>query len=60
MPKVNIPHNLTYRDYQKPLVEYMREGGSFLGKRAVTKWHRRAGKDKTFFNITVEAAIRDV
>ncbi len=58
--KINIPHNLEYRDYQKPLIEYMRSWGSFLGKRAVTKWHRRAWKDKTFFNLTVEAAIRDV
>jgi hypothetical protein len=59
MKQVKLPHNLEYRDYQKPLRDYMREWGSFLGKRAVTKWHRRAGKDKTFFNLTVEAAIRD-
>jgi len=58
--KVNIPHNLTYRDYQTHLRDYMRKWGSFLGKRAVTKWHRRAWKDKTFFNLTVEAAIREV
>ena len=60
MVKVNIPHNLEYRDYQKPLVEHMRGWDSFSGKRAVTKWHRRAWKDKTFFNLTVEAAIREV
>ena len=60
MQKVKIPHNLKYRDYQEPLRDYMRKWGSFLGKRAVTKWHRRAWKDKTFFNLTVEAAIRDV
>lgn len=60
MKQVTLPHNLQYRDYQKPLRDYMRAWGSFLGKRAVTKWHRRAWKDKTFFNLTVEAAIRDV
>ncbi len=58
--KVNIPHNLTYREYQKPLMEYMRTWESFMWKRAVTCWHRRAGKDKTFFNLVVEAAIREV
>lgn len=57
---INIPHNLEYRNYQKPLLEYMREWGSFLWKRAVTKWHRRAWKDKTFFNLTIEGAIREV
>lgn len=59
MKQINIPHNLRYRDYQKPLVEYMRSGGGFLKKRACIKWHRRCWKDKTFFNITVEAAIRE-
>ena len=60
MTKIDIPYNLEYRDYQKPLVRYMRSGGSFMWKRAVTTWHRRAGKDKTFFNLAVEAAVREV
>ena len=58
--KVNIPHNLTYREYQRPLMDYMRAWDSFAGKRAVTCWHRRAWKDKTFFNLVIEAAIREV
>ncbi len=58
--QVKIPHNLIYRDYQKPLVEHMRSGGSFMWKRAVTTWHRRAGKDKTFFNLAIEAAAREI
>ena len=60
MTKIDIPYNLEYREYQKPLVRYMRSGGSFMWKRAVTTWHRRAGKDKTFFNLAVEAAVREV
>ena len=54
--KVTIPHNLEYRDYQKELVSFMRK----WWKRAVTCWHRRAWKDKTFFNIVVEQAIKEV
>jgi len=58
--KIKLPHNLEYRVYQTPLKEYMRSWDWFKWKRAVTKWHRRAWKDKTFFNLTVEAAIWDV
>lgn len=60
MKQVKLPHNLEYRIYQRWLVEYMRSGWSFWWKRAVTKWHRRAWKDKTFFNLAVEAGIREV
>jgi len=58
--QIKLPHNLEYRVYQNPLKEYMRSWDGFSGKRAVTKWHRRAWKDKTFFNLTTEAAIKEV
>ncbi len=50
-----LPHNLDYRDYQKWVVSFLRNGG----KRAVNLWHRRAWKDKTYFNLLVEMAIRE-
>ena len=53
--KIQIPHNLDYRDYQKWVVSFLRNGG----KRAVNVWHRRAWKDKTYFNLLVEMAIRE-
>lgn len=54
--QIEIPYNLNYRDYQKPLVSFLRKGW----KRWVVAWHRRAWKDKTFFNILVEMAIKEV
>ena len=54
--EIEIPYNLDYRDYQKPLVSFLRN----RGKRWVVSWHRRAWKDKTFFNILVEQAIKEV
>lgn len=54
--KISIPHNLDYRDYQKHLVSFLRN----WWKRWVAVWHRRAWKDKTFFNILVEMAIKEV
>ncbi len=53
--QIELPHNLDYRDYQKWVVSFLRNGG----KRAVNIWHRRAWKDKTYFNLLVEMAIRD-
>ena len=47
---------LDYRDYQKPLIRYMRADG----KRAVWVAHRRSGKDVTCWQFLVEAAIQDV
>jgi hypothetical protein len=40
------------RDYQRPLWEYLRNGG----KRACAIWHRRSGKDDVALNWTAEAA----
>lgn len=52
--EITIPHKFTPRDYQKPLYNYIGKGG----KRAVVIWHRRAGKDKTCFNIMVKEAFK--
>lgn len=54
--EIKIPYNLEYRRYQKDIVSFIRD----WGKRAVTCWHRRAWKDKTFFNIAVEQAIKHI
>lgn len=51
-----LPHRFKYRPYQKKIVEFLRNGG----KRAVLLYHRRGGKDKTMWNLTVEMAIREV
>ena len=53
--QISLPYNLDYRDYQKWVVSFLRNGG----KRAVNVWHRRAWKDKTYFNLLVEMAIRE-
>lgn len=52
---IGLPHNLEYRDYQKWVVSFLRN----WWKRAVNVWHRRAWKDKTYFNLLVEMAIRE-
>ena len=52
---------LDYREYQKPLVKYMREGRvNKTTRRAVWVAHRRSGKDVTCWEICVEEAIQDV
>lgn len=53
--EIEIPYNFRYRDYQKWIVSYLRNGW----KRAVLIYHRRGGKDKTMFNLCVEMAIRE-
>ena len=42
------------RSYQRRVQEAWRAGG----KRLVTVWHRRAGKDVTWLAITLEALLR--
>ena len=61
---------LDYREYQKPLIRYMR-GGMTEGmtaeqraecrkrKKAVWVAHRRSGKDVTCFQYLIEAAMED-
>lgn len=56
MKKLVLPHEWTPRDYQKPLWDYLSKGG----KRAVTAWHRRSGKDDTFLHHTACAAMERV
>ena len=55
--EIHLPHKFKPRGYQDPVHEYM-VGETPLGKelkdrragkRACTVWHRRSGKDKTFF-----------
>lgn len=41
MPRIEIPYNFNARDYQREAMAYFDRGG----KRAITIWHRRAGKD---------------
>ena len=54
--EITLPHRFHYRDYQKEPLKFIRAGG----KRGVCLYHRRGGKDKTFFNIVVEQALRVV
>lgn len=55
MTTIQIPHNFSPRDYQKPLWNCLNN----WYKRAIAKWHRRAGKDKTLFNLMVKEAIKE-
>lgn len=54
--EITLPHKVRYRDYQKPIVSFMRNGG----KRALLCLHRRCGKDVVMFNLTIEMALREV
>ena len=47
---LTLPHKYTPRPYQLPFWQAMESGL----KRAVCVWHRRAGKDKNFFNYVVQ------
>ena len=42
MPTIRLPNNWQPRPYQRPLWDYLENGG----KRGVAVWHRRAGKDE--------------
>ena len=52
--KVQIPYAYKPRVYQEAFWREMRAGRRF----AMLRWHRRAGKDKTVLNWTIEAALR--
>lgn len=52
MVEINLPNNWAPRDYQKPLWRYLKNGG----KRALARWHRRAGKDDICLHWTACAA----
>lgn len=49
---VNLPHLYTARPYQSELFKAKFEEGK---KRFAVVWHRRAGKDKTYWQIAVAA-----
>lgn len=49
---IDIPNNWEPREYQLPVWKYLHRGG----KRAVCRWHRRAGKDDVFLNYMACAA----
>ena len=52
--RLRVPHSFTPRLYQEPLYDCLADGY----KRGVAIWHRRAGKDKTLFNLVVKEAVK--
>lgn len=56
MPQVVLPNNWQPRPYQRPLWDYLENGG----KRALGIWHRRAGKDDVLLHRTAVAAFERV
>lgn len=53
--EIKIPYNFSPREYQKPLWNCLKN----WYKRAIAKWHRRAGKDKTLFNLMIKEAVKE-
>ncbi len=53
MPTIRLPNNWRPRAYQRPLWDYLENGG----KRAIGIWHRRAGKDDVLLHRTAIAAF---
>ena len=53
---IQLPHLFTPRPYQIPLMRAIDSGV----RRAVSVWHRRAGKDKTILNILTKEAFKRV
>jgi hypothetical protein len=51
--QIQIPHRFIPRHYQLELLEAIDSGY----KRAIAVYHRRAGKDKTLFNIVIKKAL---
>src|SRR5262245_57739194 len=56
MPQITLPNDWIPRHYQLPVLQYL-DGG---GKRAVSVWARRHGKDSTAINYTAKAAFTRV
>jgi hypothetical protein len=52
-PRVRLPHRYDPRPYQLPFFRAFDKGI----RRLVTVWHRRAGKDKTAFNLMIREAV---
>lgn len=57
MPEIVIPYDFEPRWYQRPLWQYMQEGGSMRKKRAVFVAHRRSGKDLNCINIAATSMV---
>ena len=53
--EITLPHRFTARPYQ---MEAMEAFDNY--KRLVLIWHRRAGKDKTAFQLLVKGAMQRV
>lgn len=53
---INIPYNFHPRTYQLDLLRALDSGY----RRAITVWHRRAGKDKTLWNLIIKKAFERV
>ena len=56
MPEIILPNGWLPRPYQRPLWDYLEEGG----RRAIAIWHRRAGKDDLCLHWTAVAAMQRV
>ena len=54
--EVIVPYNFTPREYQKPFYNCIADGY----KRAWKTWDRRAGKDKTDFNLMIKETQKRV
>ena len=50
---IRIPNNWQPRPYQLPLWDYLETGG----RRAIARWHRRAGKDDLMLNWAAVSAM---
>lgn len=54
MTDITLPHDWTPRFYQIPVMAYLDGGGT----RAVSLWHRRAGKDSAGLNYAAKEMFR--
>jgi hypothetical protein len=57
--KVPLPHKLVFRPYQQPLFDAFTRDENPINRGAII-WHRRAGKDKTVFNIVIAMSQKRV
>ena len=56
MTRLRFPYHYMWRDYQEPIFDAIDNGV----KRIIMVRHRRAGKDKTCFNLMVWKALDDI
>ncbi len=54
MTEITLPHDWTPRFYQIPVMAYLDGGGT----RAMSLWHRRAGKDSAGLNYAAKEMFR--